>query len=160
VVEFNENLEAICRMNPREFNQTDFVTSANTIPVKVIFRDEEELQLILTIRDKAKPGYKKQLHKLLYDGIDAGKIQLIDKNNVKRFNIHARDIKDVRIYKLGDSITARRYKQFNDAHESCNTVAQTGDENQYNIDLVKDAYITDGYTNEPNVAWITYKWPV
>lgn len=160
VVEFNENLEAICRMNPSEFNQTDFVTSANTIPVKVIFHNLQDLQLILTIRDNAKARYKAQLHKLLCDGIDAGSIQLIDKNNVKKFNIHVRDIKDVRMYKLGDSITARRYKQFNDAHESFNTVAQTGDENQYNIDLVKDAYITDGYTNEPNVAWITYKWPV
>lgn len=160
VIEFNENLEAICRMNPGEFNQTDFVTSANTIPVKVIFHDEEYLQLILAIRDRAKPRYKQQLHQLFCDGLDTGKLQLIDKNNVKKLNIHMRDLKGVRMYKNGDSIESRRYKQFNDAHVMCSTIAQSGDENEYNIDLVRDTYITDDYINEPNVAWITFKWPI
>lgn len=160
VFEFNENLEAICRMNPGEFNQTDFVSCDKTIPVKVIFNDEEQLQLILAICDKKRPRYKQQIHQLLCEGIDAGTIQTIDKNNVKKFNIHVKNLKDVRMYKLGDSIESRRYKQFNEAHVMCNTVAQSGDENQYNIDLVRDTYITDGYVNEPNVAWITFKWPL
>ena len=160
VIEFNENLEVICRMNPREFNQTDFISSANTIPVKVVFHDEEQLRLVLAIRDRAKARYKQQLHQLLCDGIDAGTIQTIDNNNVKKFNVHLRELKDVRMYKLGDSIESRRYKQFNQSHITCSTVAQSGDENQYNIDLVRDTYITDGYVNEPNVAWITFKWPV
>jgi hypothetical protein len=160
VIEFNYNLHAICRINPTEFNQTDFVSSPSTIPVKVIFDDEEILKLVLAIRETKKPRYQQQIHKLLCDGIDDNKIRLVDKNSVKIFNIHVRDIKTVRMYKLNDKITSRRYKEFNDAHEQCLTRAQSGNDNEYNIDLVHDTYILDGYRNEPNIAWITFRWPI
>ena len=48
------------------------------------------------------------------------------------------------------------FKQFHEAFENYKNVSQTGDENQYNIDLAKDSYINDGFVNPPNIAWITY----
>ena len=62
------------------------------------------------------------------------------------------------MYKQGDKTDARRFKQFNDAFENFKCVSQTCDINQYNIDLAKDEYNYDGYTNNINTLWITYKF--
>ena len=157
VIEFNNNLEKICSLNPEYFNRTDFINSKNTIPIKTEFVDYTLLLIVLEIRNKAKRGYKEQLHNILVQGIESGKIIITDKNNIKKFDIYQRTINQVRMYKLGDIIDVRRFKQFHEAFENYKNVSQTGDENQYNIDLAKDSYINDGFVNPPNIAWITYK---
>jgi hypothetical protein len=61
------------------------------------------------------------------------------------------------MYKNGDNIDARRFRQFNDAFENYNCVSQSGDNSQYNIDLAKDTYVNNDFTNTSNIAWITFK---
>lgn len=155
---FNKNLEEICSLNPEYFNRTDFTYTNNTIPVKIIINDIELLNMIIDIRDKSKRGYKQQLHNILLEGIQQNKISVFDRNNLKKFDITARIINQVRMYKLGDKIDVRRFKNFNDAYENYKNVSQSGDENQYNIDLAKDEYIQDGFTNSTNTLWVTYKY--
>ena len=61
------------------------------------------------------------------------------------------------MYKEGDKIEVRRFKNFNDAFNDYKPVSQTGNENQYNIDMAKYKYILNDFINEINIAWITYK---
>ena len=122
------------------------------------FNDVDLLQIIIDIRDTAKRGYKDQLHNILIKGIIENKISIFDRNNIKKFDIKLRKINSVRMYKSGDKIDVRRFKNFNEAFENYKNVSQSGDETQYNIDLAKDEYIQDGFTNSVNTLWITYKY--
>jgi hypothetical protein len=158
IINFNKKLEEICSLNPEYFNRTDFTDSNNTIPVKMVINDNELLKMIIDIRDKSKRGYKQQLHNILLDGIQQNKISLFDRNNIKKFDIHSRTLNQVRMYKLGDKIDVRRFKNFNDAFENYKNVSQSGDESQYNIDFAKDQYVQDCFINNINTAWITYKY--
>lgn len=158
IINFNKNLEEICSLNPEYFNRTDFVDTNNTIPVKMIINDNDLLKIIIDIRDKSKRGYKQQLHNILIEGIKENKISIFDRNNLKKFDISSRTLNQVRMYKLGDKIDVRRFKNFNEAYENYKSVSQSGDENQYNIDLAKDKYIQDGFINNINTLWITFKY--
>lgn len=158
IINFNKNLEEICSLNPEYFNRTDFVDTNNTIPVKMIINDNDLLKIIIDIRDKSKRGYKQQLHNILTEGIKENKISIFDRNNIKKFDISSRTLNQVRMYKLGDKIDVRRFKNFNEAYENYKSVSQSGDENQYNIDLAKDEYKQDGFINNINTLWITFKY--
>lgn len=158
IINFNKNLEQICSLNPEYFNRTDFVSTNNTIPVKMIINDNDLLKIIIDIRDKSKRGYKQQLHNILTEGIKENKISIFDRNNIKKFDISSRTLNQVRMYKLGDKINVRRFKNFNEAYENYKNVSQSGDENQYNIDLAKDEYNQDGFINNINTLWITFKY--
>jgi hypothetical protein len=158
IINFNKNLEEICSLNPEYFNRTDFVDTNNTIPVKMIINDNDLLKTILDIRDKSTRGYKQQLHNILIKGIEENKISIFDRNNIKKFDISSRTLNQVRMYKLGDKIDVRRFKNFNEAYENYKSVSQSGDENQYNIDLAKDEYIQDGFINNINTLWITFHY--
>lgn len=158
IINFNKNLEEICSLNPEYFNRTDFVDTNNTIPVKMIINDNDLLKIIIDIRDKSKRGYKQQLHNILTEGIKENKISIFDRNNIKKFDISSRTLNQVRMYKLGDKIDVRRFKNFNEAYENYKSVSQSGDENQYNIDLAKDKYKQDGFINNINTLWITFKY--
>jgi hypothetical protein len=158
IINFNKNLEEICSLNPEYFNRTDFVDTNNTIPVKMIINDNDLLKIIIDIRDKSKRGYKQQLHNILIEGIKENKISIFDRNNIKNFDISSRTLNQVRMYKLGDKIDVRRFKNFNEAYENYKSVSQSGDENQYNIDLAKDEYIQDVFINNINTLWITFKY--
>jgi hypothetical protein len=158
IINFNKNLEDICSLNPEYFNRTDFTDSNNTIPVKMIINDDELLNMVIDIRCKSKRGYKQQLHNILVEGIQQNKISVFDRNNIKKFDISSRSLNQVRMYKIGDKIDVRRFKNFNEAYENYKNVSQSGDENQYNIDFAKDEYVHDGFTNSINTFWITYKY--
>jgi hypothetical protein len=158
IINFNNNLEEICSLNPEYFNRTDFVDTNNTIPVKMIINDNDLLEIIIDIRDKSRRGYKQQLHNILTQGIRENKISIFDKNNIKKFDISLRTLNQVRMYKNGDKKDARRFKNFHEAYENYKSVSQSGDENQYNIDLAKDTYVQDEFINNINTMWITYKY--
>lgn len=158
IINFNKNLEDICSLNPEYFNKTDFVYTNNTIPVKMIINNDDLLQKIIDIRDKSKRGYKQPLHNILKEGIKENKITIFDKNNIKKFDISSRTLNQVRMYKLGDKIDVRRFKNFNEAYENYKTVSQSGDEDQYNIDLAKDEYKQGEFINNINTLWITFKY--
>lgn len=156
IINFNKNLEEICSLNPEYFNRTDFVDTNNTIPVKMIINDNDLLKIIIDIRDKSKRGYKQQLHNILIEAIKENKISIFDRNNIKKLNLYSKTLNQVRMYKLGDKIHVRRFKNFNEAYENYKCVSQSGDENQYNIDLAKDEYIYNGFINSINTLWITF----
>ncbi len=160
IIAFNNNLEDICRLNPENFNRTDFVNSVNTIPVKMTINDEQVMNQIFEIRgDKGKGvrGYKPLIHRVLTEGIANGKITIIDKNNIRKFDITKRSLKDFRYYKLGDKVDVRRFKNFNEAFENYKNVSQTGNELLYSVDFAKDAYVDEnGFVNNVDTAWITY----
>ena len=158
IINFNKNVEEICSLNPEYFNRTDFTDTNNTIPVKMIINDDELLNNIIDIRDKSTRGYKQQLHNILVQGLQHKKIAIFDRNNIKKFDIHSRTINQVRMYKLGDDINARRFKSFNDAYENYKNVSQSSDGTQYNIDLAKDEYVQDMFINNINTLWITFKY--
>lgn len=158
IINFNENLEKICSLNPESFNRTDFVNTNTTIPVKMIINDSDLLNMVIYIRSKSNRGYKEQLHNILIKGVEENKISIIDRNNVKKFDIYSRNLHQVRMYKNGDKIDARRFKNFNDAYENYKCVSQSGDETQYTIDLAKDEYRYNGFINKTNTLWITFKY--
>ena len=158
ILKFNKKIEEICSLNPEYFNKTDFTDTTTAIPVKMVVNDPELLQQIIDIRDKSKRGYKQQLHTILSEGIENGKISISDRNNIRKFVISDRTINQVRMYALGDKIDVRRFKNFNDAYENYKNVSQSGDKGEYNIDLAKDEYIQDSFTNPTNTMWITYKF--
>jgi hypothetical protein len=157
IITFNKNLEEICSLGPEYFNKTDFEVKNSTIPVKMIVNDDELLKKIIDTRSK-KRGYKDALHNILKKGIEENKISISDRNNIKKFDIDSRSINQVRMYKVNDKIDARRFKNFNEAYENYKSVSQSGDKNEYNIDLAKDEYIQDGFTNNINTMWITFKY--
>jgi hypothetical protein len=158
IINFNKNLEEICSLNPEYFNRTDFVDTNKTIPVKMIINDNDLLKIIIDIRDISKRGYKQQLHNILTEGIKENKISIFDRNNKKKFDISSMTLNQVRMYKLGDKIDVRRFKNFNEAYENYKTVSQSGHENQYNIDLAKDEYKHDEFIHNINTLWITFKY--
>lgn len=160
VISFNDNLQRICSINPESFNRTDFEKSDNTIPIKVIFKDLSLRQQIMNLIENRNKGYKLNVHRLIKTGLNNRKIIMIDNNNLKKFNINERSLKTIRTYKLNDNITARRFKNFNQHHETLKTMSQSGTNENYNIDLCKDKYEHDGYVNEIDIGWITYKYAI
>ena len=61
------------------------------------------------------------------------------------------------MYKEGQSKEVRRFKNFNDAFDNFKTISQTCGTDEYNIDFVKDKYEFNGFVNETNILWITFK---
>jgi len=157
IIDSNKNLEEICSLNPEFFNRTDFTHTNNTIPVKMIIHDADLLKTVIDIRDKSNRGYKLKLHNTLIKGIHNGTITLFDRNNIRKFDIHSKILNQVRMYKNGDKVEVRRFKNFNEAFENYTHVSQSGDETQYNIDLAKDEYIHNDFVNKVNTLWITFK---
>jgi hypothetical protein len=158
IINFNKNLEKICSLNPEYFNRTDFTDSNNTIPVKMVVNDNDLLRLIIDIRSKSTKGYKEQLHTILLEGIQQNKIAIFDRNNIKKFDITLRKINVVRMYVNGHKKEVRRFQNFSEAYENYKSISQSGNEKQFNIDLAKDEYVQDDFTNNINTMWITYKY--
>ena len=67
-------------------------------------------------------------------------------------------LNQVRMYKLGDKIDVRRFRNFNEAYENYKSVSQSGEKNEYNIDLANDEYIQDEFIHNINTLWITFKY--
>lgn len=157
IEEFNCKLNQICSLNPELFNRTDFITSKNTIPIKLDIIDNDLVKKLVELRVSAKRGYKVGFHNNLVNGIREKKIIMYDNNNIK-FDISNREIKDVRMYdKEKHKAEVRRFKNFNEAFENFKTSSQSCNENQYNVDFAKDRYELNEFVNETNIFWITYR---
>lgn len=153
-----EKMNQICSANPESFNRTDFNINKNTIPVKIEINNIGLLNNLIELTTKSKKGYKLTVHQLLIEGIRDGCISIYDNNNSNKFNINLRSLKGVRMYKEGQKKEVRRFQNFNDAFEKLKTTSQTGDGDEYNIDFAKDTYEFNGYVNQINVWWITFKY--
>lgn len=166
----NKTIE-LRRNNPENYNFTDFSDNNSSIPVKVTFLDEEWRKRVVDSITK-KRNYKLHLHSLLKEGYEAGKIQLEDRNNVHVFTNDKKDttgrtkifddihnsISNVKMYSSDDtSPESRRFTQFNNAFNTYKPTSQTGKAGEYSIDLAKDRYEHNGFVNEVNIAWITFR---
>ena len=153
----NNRLKEICSLNPELYNRTDFNTSKNAIPVKLEITNEELINKLVELKIKHNRGYILKFHELLVQGISDNNILIYDNNNINKFNINTRKINTIRMYKDGQSKEVRRFKNFNDAFDNFKTVSQTCGTDEYNIDFVKDKYELNGFVNETNILWITFK---
>jgi hypothetical protein len=149
----------ICTLNPQYMNQTDFDSnSKSSIPVQMIFNNVEVQKEVFSMAESVKKrGNKVKLHNLLKKSIENEDINIIDLNNVNKFDINLRKINSVRMYKNGDKKEVRRFKQFNEAFVNLKAISQSGDSDEYSIDLTKDIYEHEDYTQPTNVAWITFR---
>ena len=141
-------------LNPNNIRNLDYIEPLNNtntnIPIQMMFNNISIMNVFYATKDK------QTLHTIIIDGFKNGDISLTDKN-IKRFDITSRTINTIRMYKLGDSLNARRFKTLKKHFESSKSMAQTGNEQQYNIDCAKDTYEYNGCVNNTNVAWITYR---
>lgn len=150
-----EKTKELRRLNPENYNRADFTKSNSTIPVKLTFTDEEYLNLFM-MNLTGKSGYKKQIDNLIKEGIETGFIVSEDNNNVNKFT-NDKILKNIRVYSIGDKCDSRRFKEFNEAFILRKPVAQSCKSGEYSIDIARDEYNYDDYTNPVNIAWITFR---
>jgi len=161
-----ENTIALRKLNPQNYNKTDFTLSDSAIPVMVEFLDES-CRTLLFNSITGKRGYKDDIHSKLIKGINEKKIRITDKNNFK-LDFGERKLKGIknymkeRINKVGeiteDKIDARRFKEFKTAFDLSKPSSQTCKPNEYCIDFAQDDYINEDFVNSKNIAWITFKY--
>ena len=168
-----ENTIALRKLNPQNYNKTDFTLSDSAIPVMVEFLDNEYRSALFKIVHEQK--YKVRLHSKLIEGINEKKIRITDKNNFKlvfedknKKIEGGRKLKGVKNYmkkrenKVGeiteDKIEARRFKEFKTAFDLSKPSSQTCKPNEYCIDFAEDDYINGDFINNKNIAWITFKY--
>jgi len=153
--------------NPENYNATDFSDKHSCIPVKLTFVNEE-YRLLCVEAITGRRNYKSHLHILLKNGYLAGHITMEDRNNVNVFSktlkegpepyddIH-KSISNVKMYSLEDtSPQSRRFAQFHNAFNTFKPTAQTGEADQYSIDLAKDRYEYNGFVHDVSIAWVTF----
>lgn len=153
----NKRLNEICSLNPELYNRTDFNSSKNAIPVKLEITNVQLIKDLVELKLKHVRGYMLKFHELLVQGIIDKNILIHDNNNINKLNINSRKIKGIRMYQEGDKKEVRRFKNFSDAFNNFTTISQSCDINEYNIDFARDKYESNGYINETNILWITFK---
>lgn len=158
-----DNLLELKRTNPEKYNLSDFSQSDSTIPVKLEFIDEEFRNEVFGLipptgfRGRLAQNNKNILSNKLEEGVSNGKIRLEDSNNINRFNFNGRTLKGCKVYRNGDDTRVRRFKNFDNNFNLKTPCAQSGDSDEYAIDLAFDDYITEDFINTKNIAWITYR---
>jgi hypothetical protein len=153
--------------NIENYNISDFTNKNSAIPVKLEFIDNDFRLTLLQIFNKSlekkkKDTTKKEITDMLNKGISNKQIIVHDRNNINKLldeSVITRKLKTKRVYSKEDNAESRRFKQFNDAFNSCKSVGQTCKENEYCIDLCFDEYRNNDndYVNSVNIWWITYK---
>lgn len=161
-----ENTIELRKLNPDNYNRTDFTLCDSAIPVKVEFIDDEYRTMLFN-SITGKRNYISDIDAKLIAGINDGKIRITDKNNFK-LNLEERKLKGIRTYKkermnrqneiTEDDIKSRRFKEFSTSFDLCTSSAQKCSEHEYCIDLAQDDYVNDSFTNSKNVAWITFRY--
>lgn len=157
IITRENNMKYICSLNPDTYNQEDFTNSEYIIPVKITINNDELLEEIIILKESGRRGYMRDLKNKLIYGIENNFIELEDNNNRNKINIYQKDLGSVRMWKEGEAKQNRRYKTFNDRFSKRAAYKQGGDDNKFTLDLVKDEYVHDGYTNPKNVMWICCK---
>lgn len=140
------------------------IGSDNTarIPVKVIFHDMDLHARLVELSEKKAAIVKqwnKERSKIFVEGVKNGKVELVDKNKEHKFDLAKRKLKNFRMFTKEEqgSRANRRFKQFSDAHDKLGLSSQACKSDEYNLDFCKDRYDHDGFVNEANVAWITFR---
>ena len=160
IIKLENNMKYICSLNPDTYNQEDFTDSEYIIPVKVTITNDALLEEIVELKESRSGtrGYMSLIRTKLIYGIEAGFIELEDNNNRDKFNIYDKQLAGVRIWKEGEDKSTRRYKTFDERFTKRISYKQGKlPDNKFSLDLVKDEYVHDGYTNPKNVMWISCK---
>jgi len=165
VINLVENTIALRKLNPENYNKTDFTVDNSAIPVMVEFVDAEYRELIFKSLT-GKRNYKDDIHSKIVNGWKDKKIVITDRNNFK-LDFSERKLKGVKNYiKVRvcknnnikeDKIEARRFKEFKTAFDLYKPSSQTCKPNEYCIDFAQDDYINGDFINSKNIAWITFK---
>jgi hypothetical protein len=170
VINLVETTIALRKLNPENYNKTDFTLDDSAIPVMVEFLDPEFRDLIFK-SITGKKNYKDDIHskivKELMSKEPKKKIVITDRNNIK-LNFSERKLKGVKNYmkvRVGknnevteDKIEVRRFKEFRTAYDLYKPSSQTCKPNEYCIDFAQDDYINGDFVNSKNIAWITFKY--
>ena len=166
VINLVENTIALRKLNPENYNKTDFTLDDSSIPVMVEFVDIEYRELIFKSLT-GKRNYKDDIHLKIVNGLMSEKIKINDRNNIK-LNFNERKLKGVKNYmktRVGknnevteDKIEVRRFKEFKTAFDLYKPSSQTCKPNEYCIDFAQDDYINGDFVNSKNIAWITFKY--
>jgi hypothetical protein len=164
-------------IDPGQILTENTISKVHGIPIRIDFRTDEAhtvfcdtLKNNLNKTRKTKEDYK-DIHDALLDGIKEGLISVSTHKNSKLYSkneiklntkiydfFSTRILKSCRIYKHGDVAKSRRYKSWNNAYLTGKAdSAQSGNGKEYSIDMCKDNWEWDGYTNEKTIAWISYK---
>lgn len=147
------------------------------IPIRIDFKTIENhnnffniLKSILDKPRKSKDDYI-NIHNTLLQSIKEGTIDVSTHKNSKLYSkkkeelitniynfFNIREQKTCRIYKHGDAVNARRYKSWINAYSNGKAdSAQSGNRQQYSIDMCKDNWEHNNVINEKTIAWISYK---
>ncbi len=166
VINLVENTIALRKLNPENYNKTDFTIDDSAIPVMIEFVDAEYRDLIFNSLT-GKKNYKDDVHLKIVNGINTKKIIITDRNNFK-LDFVERKLKGVKNYMKErltknngvkeDKIGARRFKEFKTAFDLYKSSSQTCKPNEYCIDFAQDDYINGDFVNSKNIAWITFKF--
>ena len=166
VINLVENTISLRKLNPENYNKTDFTIDDSAIPVMVEFVNDEYRDLIFK-SITGKKNYKDDIHLKIVNGLKDKKIIIIDRNNFK-LDFSERKLKGVKNYmkvRVGknnevseDKIEARRFKEFKTAFDLYKSSSQTCKPNEYCIDFAQDDYINGDFVNSKNIAWITFKY--
>lgn len=161
-----ENTIALRKLNPENYNKTDFTLDNSAIPVMIEFVDPEYRDLIFKSLT-GKKNYKDDVHLKIVNGVNTKKIIITDRNNFK-LDFGERKLKGVKNYMKErvnknnevkeDKIEARRFKEFKTAFDLFKSSSQTCKPNEYCIDFAQDDYINGDFVNSKNIAWITFKY--
>ena len=153
--------------NIENYNISDFTNKNSAIPVKLEFIDNDfRVSLLKLCKQKLNKQYKTEITDIINNGIKTNKIIVHDRNNINKLlsckdeelKVH-KNLKTKRVYSKDneENANSRRFKQFNDAFNSCKSVAQSGKYGEYCLDLCEDEYNFGDYVNSVNIWWITYK---
>jgi hypothetical protein len=166
VINLVETTIALRKLNPENYNKTDFTLNDSGIPVMVEFLNDEYRELIFKSLT-GKKNYKDDIHLKIVNGIAANKIKIDDRNNFK-LDFGERKLKGIKNYmkvRVGknnevseDKIEVRRFKEFKTAFDLYKPSSQTCKPNEYCIDFAQDDYINGDFVNSKNIAWITFKY--
>ena len=166
VINLVENTIALRKLNPENYNKTDFTLNDSGIPIMLKFDNDEWRDLIFK-SITGKKDYKNDVHTKILNGIASKKIKIDDRNNIK-LNFNERKLKGVKNYmktRVGknnevteDKIEVRRFKEFRTAYDLYKPSSQTCKPTEYCIDFAQDDYINGDFVNSKNIAWITFKY--
>jgi len=164
-------------IDPGQILTENTISKVHGIPIRIDFRTSEThtgffntLKNILNKTRKSKNDYK-TIHNTLLECIKERQISVSTHKHSKLYSendlelnaniydfFNSRSLRSCRIYKHGDVAKSRRYKSWNNAYLSGKAdSAQSGNGQEYSIDMCKDNWECDGSINEKTIAWISYK---
>lgn len=166
-------------IDPRQILTENTISKVHGIPIRIDFRTTDFHNKFFNI-----PGLKDILNKPRKSNTDNKVIndillKLIKENTIsvsthKHSKLYSdnelelneniynffnnRILRSCRIYKHGDVAKSRRYKSWNKSYlNGKSDSAQSGNTQEYSIDMCKDNWECDGFINDKTIAWISYR---